>query len=105
MSYSNELTLSVWQSNNRQKEGKCEEDAQIQKSNFLIVEDSFRIKISITPIGKMIYGPVDRYEEMFHEFASICKGEIENPYTLEHEQLTHDILLAACGEFGKENTL
>ena len=52
MSYSNELTLSVWQSNNRQKEGKCEEDAQIQKSNFLIVEDYVKFaKDNKIPVG------------------------------------------------------
>ncbi len=54
------------------------------------------------PIGVENYGPVDRYEMMFEEFASIVRKEINSPYTLEHEQLIHDVLLAACGDFGKE---
>jgi hypothetical protein len=35
---------------------------------------------------------------MFNEFASIVRGEIENPYSYEYEKKMHDILLKACGE-------
>ena len=43
------------------------------------------------------FGPYDRYEEMFTEFAQIVRGEIENPYTYEYEKFLHTILLKACG--------
>ena len=43
------------------------------------------------------FGPVDRYEDMFNEFASIVRGEMENPYSYEYEKNVHDVLLKACG--------
>ncbi len=63
------------------------------------------VVIDGTPIGVVTYGPYDRYVEMFDEFASIVKGEINNPYTPEYEQLVHEVLLAVCGEFGKEKRI
>ena len=42
------------------------------------------------------FGPYDRYEEMFLEFAKIVNGEMENPYSYEEEKLLHDVLLKAC---------
>lgn len=38
-----------------------------------------------------------RYDEHLIEFARIVRGEIANPYPLEHELLVQEVLLAACG--------
>jgi predicted dehydrogenase len=45
----------------------------------------------------MVFGPFDRYEEMFEEFAKIVNGEMQNPYSYEYEKQLHHILLASCG--------
>lgn len=39
----------------------------------------------------------DRYAAQMIEFAKIIRGEIANPYPCQHEYLTHEALLAACG--------
>ena len=39
----------------------------------------------------------DRYEKQFLEFAQIIRGEIENPFTYEHDYLVQEVLLAAAG--------
>lgn len=77
---------------------------QISDKTNLISTSIYKAPVIIpnVPIGKEIYGPIDRYETMFEEFALIVRKEIKNPYTLEHEQLLHDVLLASCSEFGKE---
>lgn len=53
-------------------------------------------------LGEVTYGPTHRYKEMYEEFASICRGEIDNPYSYEYEIMVHDVLLAACNSSGKE---
>ena len=45
----------------------------------------------------MVFGPFDRYEEMFEEFAKIVNGEMQNPYSYEYEKQLHRVLLTACG--------
>ncbi len=43
-------------------------------------------------------GPMGgRYDEQFIEFARVVNGEIEDPYTYEHDFLVHETLLAAAG--------
>jgi predicted dehydrogenase len=39
----------------------------------------------------------DRYEDQFIELAKIIRGEMKNPYTYEHDYLTHEVVLAASG--------
>jgi len=39
----------------------------------------------------------DRYERQLRELAKIIRGEMANPYTYEHDYLTHEVLLAASG--------
>lgn len=51
------------------------------------------------------FGPTHRYKEMFEEFVDICRGEKQNPYDYDHEIMVHDVLLAACKEYGKETKL
>ena len=46
----------------------------------------------------VVFGPFDRYEEMFEEFAKIINGEMENPYSYEYEKQLHRVLLTACGK-------
>ena len=46
----------------------------------------------------IVFGPFDRYQEMFLEFARIVNGEMENPYSYEYEKYLHEILLKACGD-------
>jgi len=43
------------------------------------------------------FGPYDRYQAMFTEFANIVYGKIKNPYSYEYEKTLHNILLKACG--------
>ncbi len=38
-----------------------------------------------------------RYEDQLIELARVIQGEIENPYSYEHELLTQEVLLAAAG--------
>lgn len=38
-----------------------------------------------------------RYDEMMKEFAAIVCGDMENPYSYEHEVMLHKAYLAACG--------
>jgi predicted dehydrogenase len=40
---------------------------------------------------------VGRYEDQLIELARVIQGEIENPYSYEHELLTQEVLLAAAG--------
>ncbi|MEZ4969730.1 MAG: Gfo/Idh/MocA family oxidoreductase [Flavobacteriaceae bacterium] len=39
----------------------------------------------------------DRYEDQFIELAKIIRGEMENPYTYEHDYLTQEVHMAASG--------
>jgi hypothetical protein len=39
-----------------------------------------------------------RYVGQLTELAQIIRGEIENPFPLEHELLVQEVLLAACGD-------
>ena len=39
----------------------------------------------------------DRYVDHLNEFAQMIRGEIENPYTYEHDYLAHQVILAAAG--------
>ena len=39
----------------------------------------------------------DRYADQLTEFAKIVNGEMTDPYTAEHDYLTHKVLLAASG--------
>jgi hypothetical protein len=41
--------------------------------------------------------PPGRYDLQLLELAQIIRGEIENPYPLEHELLVQECLLLACG--------
>jgi predicted dehydrogenase len=41
--------------------------------------------------------PPGRYDEQLIELARIIRGEIENPYPLQHELLVQECLLRACG--------
>ena len=85
----------------------CAEKMTIDISPTEIIKDGELHSVSIykapvvvegVPIGEVTYGPTHRYKSMFEEFASIVRKEKDNPYTLEHEQLVHDILLKACGK-------
>ena len=53
-------------------------------------------------LGEKKYGPTHRYQEMFKEFAKICRKEIANPYSYEYEILVHDVLLSAFNKTGEE---
>ena len=44
-----------------------------------------------------VFGPFDRYQDMFIELYKIINGEIENPYSIEYEIAVHEVLLKACG--------
>lgn len=39
----------------------------------------------------------DRYEDQLREFASIVRGEMENPYSYAHDELVQEVILASCG--------
>ncbi len=39
----------------------------------------------------------DRYTEQLTEFARVIRGEIEDPYTYDHDYLVHEVTLAAAG--------
>ena len=41
--------------------------------------------------------PPGRYDDQLIELAQIIRGERENPYSLEHELIVQESLLAACG--------
>ena len=41
--------------------------------------------------------PYDRYIDMFLAFASMVRGDIENPYSYEYEATLHNVILRACG--------
>ena len=45
---------------------------------------------------KQTFGPYDRYENMYIEFAEIILGKKENPYTYEYESILHKTLASAC---------
>lgn len=40
---------------------------------------------------------LDRYEDQLLELAKIIRGEMANPYTYEHDDLVHEVILAASG--------
>ena len=43
-------------------------------------------------------GPMNgRYEDQLIELARVINGEIENPFSCDHELLTQETLLAAAG--------
>jgi predicted dehydrogenase len=39
-----------------------------------------------------------RYVGQLAELARIIRGEIENPFSLDHELLVQEVLIAACGD-------
>lgn len=41
--------------------------------------------------------PYDRYIDMFLAFASMVRGDTENPYSYEYEATLHNVILRACG--------
>lgn len=44
------------------------------------------------------FGPSpDRYEGQFAEFAQVINGEMESPYSSEHDYLVQEVVLAASG--------
>jgi len=45
----------------------------------------------------------DRYTEQLLEMAMVLHGEIENPYTYEHDCLVQEIILAASGQVAWKN--
>ena len=42
-------------------------------------------------------GMTDRYRAQMLEFAQIIHGEIESPYSYDHDRLVHEVVLAASG--------
>jgi len=40
---------------------------------------------------------LDRYQDQLLELAKLITGEMENPYTREHDTLVHEVILAAAG--------
>lgn len=54
----------------------------------------FPAGVSEVPMPEM----TGRYVDQLIELATIVKGEIENPYSYDHEYLVQEVLLAACGE-------
>lgn len=40
---------------------------------------------------------LDRYQDQLLELAAIIRGEMQNPYTREHDVLVHEVVLAAAG--------
>ncbi|NMA42247.1 MAG: Gfo/Idh/MocA family oxidoreductase [Oligosphaeraceae bacterium] len=52
------------------------------------------------PAGKAVFEfapQADRYVGQLKEFAAIVRGEMENPYTYQHDYLVHKTTLAAAG--------
>ncbi|MGE9292788.1 MAG: Gfo/Idh/MocA family protein [Puniceicoccales bacterium] len=50
-------------------------------------------------INDIVMPPMSgRYDGQLSEFAKIVRGEIENPYPLEHDYTVQEVLLAACGD-------
>lgn len=43
------------------------------------------------------YPAQGRYDSMLRDFAAMVRGEMENPFTYEHDILVHKITLKACG--------
>jgi len=39
----------------------------------------------------------NRYEDQFIELSKIIRGEMENPYTYEHDYLTQEVHMVASG--------
>ena len=39
-----------------------------------------------------------RYDTMVQDFAAYIKGELENPFTYDHEIAVHKVLTQVCGE-------
>ena len=56
--------------------------------------DEYHAGTQLVNVGPMVRG---RYEDHFIEFARSVNGEIENPYSLDHELLTQEVVLAASG--------
>lgn len=46
---------------------------------------------------KQTFGPFERYETMYLQFADMVLGKKENPYTYAYEKTLHKALLNACG--------
>ena len=44
--------------------------------------------------------PMHRYRGMMQAFAAMCRGELENPYSLDYEQALFDLILDCCGVEG-----
>lgn len=49
-------------------------------------------------VNELSFGrQIDRYASQLEEFAKVVRGEIENPYTYEHDYQTHKVILGAAG--------
>lgn len=64
-------------------------DLNIAKSHYADMKE----KIDVADIPKD-----SRYDTMVQDFAAYVKGELENPFTYDHEIAVHKVLTQVCGE-------
>ena len=64
-------------------------DLHIAKSHYADMKE----KIDVADIPKD-----SRYDTMVQDFAAYIKGELENPFTYDHEISVHKVLTQVCGE-------
>ena len=64
-------------------------DLEITKSHYSDMKEN----IDVSDIPKDC-----RYDTMVQDFAAYIKGELENPFTYEHEISVHKVITEVCGE-------
>lgn len=64
-------------------------DVEITKSHY----EDMKEKIDVKDIPKDC-----RYDTMVQDFAAYINGELENPFTYDHEIAVHKVLVQVCGE-------
>ena len=73
----------------------CENIGGELKANLYLKEAAGEYKSGNNVISFGIQA--DRFVDHLMEFAQMVRGEIENPYTYEHDYLVHKVTLAAAG--------
>lgn len=65
-------------------------------ANGLDVSEIYETYLGDDNLHHTTFAPYGRYTKMLSEFASMVRGEKENPYTYEYERALHKLILRTC---------
>ena len=70
-------------------------DGNPMQATLILTEDNERYDAGTHTVE--FEGMTDRYVAQMQELAQVIRGEIETPYSYDHDRLVHEVVLAASG--------